>query len=268
MTIKILYGSQTRGDIDNLSDCDMMIVGEKHHYEEVKPNSDITYYTKKRLKALQRSESLFLVHIKKEGVILEDENGWFKSFINSIDDFIPKQTEITKVKTSLKTLLELGRNNSTLGCWYDSVFIFLRDLLIKLNAQQGNYIFSTSELTNHLPVNSRSEVKKVLTEARIARKAYKNNTDYSSKLPFNYIVNTLVNAFNLELESQNIKQAIESNLKSDPYLTLRIIEYGWKQGLIEVNCNVMEKYLKHAHRYTWGIKHQNWLNIINFKNNT
>lgn len=80
------FGSNARGDNDNISDTDILkVCNFKKEYP--KKNLSVHFYTKKRLKILKEHESLFLIHLKNEGKIISDENNWLRYFLSSIPNY-------------------------------------------------------------------------------------------------------------------------------------------------------------------------------------
>jgi hypothetical protein len=74
--VVVLYGSQARGDGDALSDRDLLVVGGLLHQpsQGAKAGACIVKYSWAEFEAMHEYGSLFLVHLAKEGSVLEGDH--------------------------------------------------------------------------------------------------------------------------------------------------------------------------------------------------
>lgn len=71
----MVYGSQARGSADAGSDVDVLTVVERCPGSYKVGRVAVTAYTPAHLHAMAQSSSLFLLHLKNEGIVLSDAHG-------------------------------------------------------------------------------------------------------------------------------------------------------------------------------------------------
>jgi hypothetical protein len=84
----VLFGSQARGDFDTRSDRDLCVIFENVVFDEVAPlvsacamlfglpEDNFTAFTRGTAELMADAGSLFLLHLKNEGIILSDRGGF------------------------------------------------------------------------------------------------------------------------------------------------------------------------------------------------
>jgi len=254
MEILVKYGSVARGDSDLFSDSDLLVVG-KPTQEIIKSNCDYIRYTKNRLKKLKTVNSLFLVHLREEGVILKDHGYWMENFLNSIPNYSANEIEINKAKGCLSIITSIVPLSSGVQCWFDIVFVFLRDLLIKLNSVNKIYTFSSLHLLENLNIKNADKIQKVIKISREIKSNYRNGINQTVFINPIETSKILRDSFGLKHHSVNLHKTIN---KIDPYLSLRLVEYGLCTGSLELLDSNVLKYIKNPHRYSWNLKVINW----------
>ena len=142
-----LYGSVARGDVEPHSDVDLLLVcngsvKERLYLEltdtlsETCRNLSISLYSPAELAFMKRVGSLFLLHLRNEGILLFDRSGILANILN---EFVPKPSYKSDFKKSLGLLAPMrtavcgARTSCTdlpsyMRCFVFSVFIcWLRD---------------------------------------------------------------------------------------------------------------------------------------------
>ena len=126
--ILVKYGSSARGEIDRYSDEDILAVGR--FVPGIAPAHAI-WYTRHRLCALKATGSLFLMHLKYDSTVLQDEDGWFRSFCEKIEPIQCSKDELLRVKECLVCFLSMQPSRSLIYWWHDVLYVLLRDFLIE-----------------------------------------------------------------------------------------------------------------------------------------
>ncbi len=99
-----LYGSIVRGDNDQLSDRDVILVARSEsdlvrakHVVEEKGHSCASY-TWRKLRRLSRKKALFLQHLKEESLIIRDNNEQLRSLLHHFEPASDYSKEIEDTK--------------------------------------------------------------------------------------------------------------------------------------------------------------------------
>lgn len=263
MDIIVKYGSRARGDSDLFSDSDILVIGEIPH-ELRFSGLDIVRYTRNRLKHLREKESLFLVHLRDEGVIIKDHNNWMNDFLGSIPDYTPNDQILNKTFQNLSIAASLEPSIAALPCWFDILFVFLRDLLVKLNAVHNHYIFAPDRLLENLSFQQKDKIQNILTISREIKSDYRKQHQQKIFLNPLWASEVIINSFNLDKSNIDTHEIIKNHMDFDPYLVLRLVEYGICIGDIRPNSKHLIKYIKNPARYAWDIRKAHWINDIEF----
>ena len=175
-----LYGSAARGDLENHSDVDLLLVCSASRklpaFTEVQralePAFDrlsLTIYSEKELKFLYSAQSLFLLHLSREAILLFDRHDFLKPLLAT---FRPKKSyrddfeRSLRLMDPLRVVVQETPNNLHRLSYIYSVF---RVFGVYLLAEQGIYEFSKSkmvrQLTNSFP--EQSEHVELLSKLRV-----------------------------------------------------------------------------------------------------
>ena len=261
MEIILKYGSKARGDSDAFSDSDILVVGtipERFRFCQ----KDLVRYTKNRLEKLKKNNSLFLIHLREEGVILKDHNNWMERFLRSIPDYIPNDDVLKMARQNLSNIVSIAPPISGLPCWFDMLFVFLRDLLVKLNAVKKQYVFAPDLLLENISIENRSKVKRILAISRKIKSNYRKGINQNIFInPFE-VSEILIKSFGFDGASIDFNALIKDSKELDPYLLLRLVEFGICTGKFQSTDKRIERYIKNPHRYSWDIKQSKWIDKI------
>lgn len=182
MSSVCIFGSVARKDHDGLSDKDVMILfdGSDTSKELKKQWSDngwsVANYTKKRLAKMSDAGSLFIQHLKQEGIILNDTNNVLNDLLIS---YSPKDNYSEHISESLAALRLLEHVPATheLGYWSaDVLHVLIRNLGILKLANEGIYEFSfrgVAEQLVNLGKLATSDIE-IFEELRMAKSFYRS----------------------------------------------------------------------------------------------
>ncbi|RWX47461.1 Nucleotidyltransferase domain-containing protein [Candidatus Electrothrix aarhusensis] len=208
MSIVVQYGSSARGDLDSLSDYDLLIVGRCPQYVQGNPKYDIAKYSKNRLRNLCKNNSLFLIHLREEGKIIEDNDNWMENFLSNVPDFIPNESSLRLSKKNLSIAVSLQPTKKLMPCWYDMIFVFLRDYLVKLNALSKKYVFSVENLLNFLSIEYKYELAIILKICREIKYRYRNGIKQNIFINPIWAANIIKKALHIESNEYSLDELI------------------------------------------------------------
>lgn len=280
------FGSLVRPEYDKYSDKDLLIVGDtyasvkkiKEDYES--QGYSVSLYTYKKLKYLSENGSLFLDHLKKEAVIIED----FKSKLSKIISLhISEKPTESKIKGARDYFFILNNiPNSNIGfAWFcDCFYVGLRNYLILKSAQNGFYTFSYLQLLEEFVSNNTLSLqdKKVLKELRVIKRSYrqKHTDEYPDEKFINKIIkigaklnlfSTLVNIVDKKKFEISAKEKL-SDKALNHYLKLRLAEMFYYS--LEFPNFGLEKIICNPQMYASMFKNQNFVDklLIDLENKT
>lgn len=253
MNISIKFGSQARGDNDHISDIDILEIINPSQKVNIRDN--IHYYTKKRLHSLKKTQSLFLVHLREEGKIIKDDSNWLRNFLNHIPNYQANNNSLKMVKNYLEILLSITPTNNQKLWWFDCMYVFLRDYLIKYNSQYFIYTFSPYKFAK--PINNRTQdLTDLVLEFRRIKALYRNS--FTEIIEDNYIVTIkeeISNALEMQSSCESLLNLFLCSSNLEPYFQLRLIEGLILSNDIVIIDDILIKFIKSPHSYNWEIKH-------------
>ncbi|NQV21783.1 MAG: nucleotidyltransferase domain-containing protein [Rhodospirillales bacterium] len=147
-----LYGSQARRDADNLSDIDMVVVDADvtalAHAKAALSTRGVSCatYTWRRLQRMSFRGSLFIEHLRREALIIRDNNNSLRSFLEA---FRPRGDYLADVDATKRTLALTSRTSdmrASLGWAYDVLAVAVRNLGVLELANRGQYVFAYHDI--------------------------------------------------------------------------------------------------------------------------
>ena len=228
-----IYGSVARKDQDDLSDKDVLILfdGSDRCKQLKRKWTDggwsVASYTPKRLRKMAHTGSLFVQHLKQEGIILEDTNGILNDILSAYEPKADYSADIDESLSALE-LLERLPSSHELDYWSaDVLHVLLRNLGILRLANEGIYEFAFHNIAQRLSGLQLIALEdlEVFDGLRAAKSAYR-----SGRLPIapaNTIVEdgliVLEELFGVSLErSHTLDFMIPDH--AHPYFNLRAME--------------------------------------------
>jgi hypothetical protein len=152
MTFVIEYGSGKRGDYDQTSDRDVLLLGERWTeveglYAQFKAaDYSVSFFSTGQAKYLLSEGSLFFKHVVDEGQVILGGAGNFESFAAG---WKPAQSYESEIQSTVDLLDLLGMVPSCrrgIAVAMDLLVSCLRSILIRRLAERGSYIFSWAKL--------------------------------------------------------------------------------------------------------------------------
>ena len=178
------FGSMARESADALSDRDILIVSD--NVERRRELIDIwegkgwsvSAYSPSRLTRLIEAGSLFVQHLKHEGIVLKDENGWLS---DNLDRAKPKKSYLDDANESVSLALPIERFESNLlvrDCLIvaDLAYVALRNFGVCYLADKGLLSFDFQDIVTYLASDFElDEVEtNVLRSMRTGKFCYRN----------------------------------------------------------------------------------------------
>jgi hypothetical protein len=154
IAVAALFGSQVRGDVDSLSDSDILLIGADEDREEAvhslrSQGYSPSFYTWSQFCALADDGSLFVQHVKQEGLVVRDSD----VFSEVLRIFVPAKSVARKLQDNL-ALVELTdgtpRLPTTVAWALDVLAVAVRNYAILKNAEVGYYVFGYADLVHQL----------------------------------------------------------------------------------------------------------------------
>lgn len=151
-----IFGSCARGEFDDLSDRDFLIVGDTA--DEISAATDAvrdrgyscSTYTWQKLRHLAGQGSLFIAHLKYEAVIIDDPSRQLRDLLSS---FTPRMSyeNLKQDSHSLLRLLKAVPSSFRGRGWaYDILFTAFRTYAVPYLAERGHFKFSHRALVEWL----------------------------------------------------------------------------------------------------------------------
>jgi Nucleotidyltransferase domain len=227
-----IFGSTARGEIDALSDKDVLIVAESAvrrtalRSEWTQMGWSVASYSPSRLKSVAEQGGLFIQHLKQEGLIIADPQGWLSRLLN---DYSPRKNYYRDFVQSRELLRPLDRRLD--GYWQrllgtDLLYIFARNAGIYELASHGMYEFSYERIIGNLAKLKRLSEREIsaLLNLRRLKSAYrerKQNVDVRS----GFLAGTeaIATAFGMHIEAKLEGKCWVRDL-GNPYCVLRDLE--------------------------------------------
>lgn len=141
----ISFGSRARGDADPYSDIDLLeVFDEQPSFSE----RDILQMPRDRFLAASRSGSLFVKHLFSEGKLVHGDQAKLDFFKRSWLPASSYRSEIESNRDLLELLSYVPGNQAGFNAAVDILICALRSILIRLAAEEGEYLFSWASLSN------------------------------------------------------------------------------------------------------------------------
>ncbi len=156
---EVIFGSAARGDNDQQSDRDILIVDDdvvilkQRSHQLSKAGWSVAAYTFDKLSALVRSRSLFLQHLKLEGQISVDKNCRLATLL---DHYSPKESYTFEIEQNSEIArisghIPPGSRAALLAA--DILYVTVRNYGILSLAELGVHKYAYSEVLEALEVN-------------------------------------------------------------------------------------------------------------------
>ncbi len=176
-----VFGSSARGTEDALSDKDVLVVADDQNRLRQAVQKwegtgwSVAAYSPSRFRALIGKGSLFVQHIKREGIIVTDNGGWLADVLV---EAMPKQSYEEDFRLSSQMLKPLERLD--FGYWSqlmaaDLGFVYIRNAGIYKLAEDRIYEFDYARIVDRLAdaTGLTTNEAKLLKQLRPLKVAYR-----------------------------------------------------------------------------------------------
>lgn len=149
-----VYGSVARNDADEDSDCDVFICTNYHSHQEYlflkkavsfwesEYGCEFSLYQMDTLQKMWENGSYFLWHIKKEGILLYQQNSEFQNLLNSLPSYRDTKKDFEEYAEILKDIEQsVAYDNTTLVYELSVLAILARNICIGCCYLLGNMDF-------------------------------------------------------------------------------------------------------------------------------
>lgn len=162
-----LFGSQVRGDTDELSDKDILLIGQDVHRQACQDELQsfgysASFYSWNQFEELVREKSLFVQHLKQESKLLRDRNDRLFSLLRSYTPAADYSQRLAANRSLLLLTAGVPESEGGVAWALDVLAVGVRNLAVLENAQSGTFIFGHSDLLQQLA--RRHSLKKEETE--------------------------------------------------------------------------------------------------------
>ena len=153
-----IFGSAARSSADQLSDRDVLIVSDDRYRRQHLVNYwrragwSVAIYSPGRMLKMIQAGSLFIQHIKLEGILLQDQNGWLEHLLQSAKK---KQSYEADARASVSLALPIERFAADASIEQnlivsDLAYVAIRNFGICYLANRGVMIFDYHRIVNRL----------------------------------------------------------------------------------------------------------------------
>lgn len=149
-----LFGSRARGDCDQHSDTDLLLVSDRliDREKNVFANGglSVSSFTWVQFETMASNGSLFLQHLKQESVLLSDASGRLRSTLRNFQPELDHRPRIFENRSLFELTSGTPDHANTLGWAFDVLAVAVRNHAVLLAAQDETYLFSHRALIDWL----------------------------------------------------------------------------------------------------------------------
>ena len=187
-----VFGSRARRSMDQISDLDVLVIcSDAFRLRQIRGHWQnggwsVASFTPNRFEKMVASGSLFVQHLKLEGIILEDKNSWLQRIL---DQAKPNGSYERDAKKSVNLALPIERfsaesfieDNLVVA---DIAYVAVRNFGICHLANKGKSVFDYSEIVNHLSDDFALDPRDLtsLKNLRLAKAAYRSGEECNQVL--------------------------------------------------------------------------------------
>ena len=184
-----IFGSVARKSTDALSDRDVLIVSDDYHrLEQLKCNWQgdgwsVSAYSPSRFLGIVKAGSLFVQHLRLEGLIVQDEHGWLG---NRLREAKPKKSYAYDAVASAALAIPVERFRSDAAVnenliTADLGYVAVRNFGICHLADKGQLSFDYRQIVRNLAVDFflTSREVELLESLRLGKSCYRSSTECS-----------------------------------------------------------------------------------------
>ena len=281
-----VFGSHARCSRDQYSDQDVLVVcDDRNRLKQLRDHWcyngwSVSAYSSGRFLKMARSGSLFVQHLKLEGDVVEDREGWLRRLL---DQALPKNTYRHDAAESVNLALPLERFFSDSQVCQnlvvaDIAYVAVRNFGICHLADRGEFTFDYSDIIESLKkefiLNERDS--KILKCLRPAKVAYRKGAEYSQVLGTVQEVRNLLSTFFPHRPLREINRSASVRQLGSGYSTLRDFEaltisrlngstLNWQ--LSSLGLEEIWKWVCDPRSYAWNVRNFDCQSIGHLKFN-
>jgi predicted nucleotidyltransferase len=169
-----LYGSVARGDVENHSDVDLLLVCQNQRklpvIESIQTELgslferlSVAVYSHRELSFLHSVRSLFLLHLSREAVVINDRSGFLRGLLAGFEPKNSYHADFDKSLALMDPLRMQVRDAPNNFHRLSYIYSLFRVFGVYLLAERGIYEFSKSRMVNLLCLNFPDAVQGVGT---------------------------------------------------------------------------------------------------------
>jgi len=175
------FGSGTRQENDIYSDSDLLVVCPASHRKKLyKKYTDqgfsVTLLSPSQLEYMQKKNSLFLQHLKRDAQIIVDDNSKLRRFLDGCAFIPPEYAEIMRCENTIQYIASLPNTLSTSAWKADFLYCISRDYLVKKLARENILAFGFKDIYKYSVENFNISKDELIefSKLRKAKAAYRN----------------------------------------------------------------------------------------------
>jgi predicted nucleotidyltransferase len=146
-----LFGSHARKTADALSDRDVLVLAANEDESSriaagILNKCNVSLFTHDHFLRMIEVQALFIQHIKQEGQIVRDDEGFMRT---ALQEFCPKQDYRPECEDAFDHLISLPTPRGSYWfdlCLSDATYVFFRNAVILHFAGNQKFIFDFSRL--------------------------------------------------------------------------------------------------------------------------
>lgn len=268
----VYYGSSARGDSDRLSDKDLLLISDnekmlnasKLQYE--RKGFSCSCYGWYKISQLVVKKALFIQHLKQESIIIKDSSSRFGGLLSSFQPSNDYTRDIESTKHLALLTEKLINSPSCIGWALDILAVAFRNIAILTFANEGNYIFSYSDILYVFRIRGliSHEEEEVLGKLRWYKSYYRSRL--WNQLPdINYLFKVqkiIGRLFGIVFESSTSQEVAfqhyclhseKATMDSYWYIKMRLFEGAFitlSQCVSAMNPEIFDRYLRIQETFT------------------
>ena len=268
-----VFGSSARMTTDCLSDRDILVVAsERERREDIvrhwcKRGWSVAVYSPKRLLKMIESRSLFVQHLRMEGIIIEDANGWLAKHIRSAK---PKHSYSMDAQRSVFLALPMERLDGGVLVAdeliaADLAYVAARNFGVCYLADRDKLTFDYKQIVEFLARDFNLGVDEVslLGSLRGGKVAYRRNQECSNARGTVGEVRDLLRKFFVERPLGRVDPNSPIRNLCTGYATLRDFE-AWsvpkiRRSMVQMerlggHLTPVDRWIRSPRSYSWKIR--------------
>ncbi len=268
-----LFGSAARMTTDSLSDRDVLVVAsEKSRRDTISKRWrsrgwSVAAYSPRRILKMIAAGSLFVQHLRMEGVVVEDRSGWLTHHLRSA---VPKQSYELDAQQSVSLALPLERlcGESFVASEMiasDLAYVAVRNFGVCHLADKNRLTFDYHQIVEHLAKNFRlgTEEVEVLKALRAGKAAYRSGRRASNVGGTVSELRDLLSKFFVARPLQELGQNVAIRYLGNGYSTLREFEVCLSSEVRRAECDAllinadlqrMHDMISNPRGYSWDVR--------------